>query len=234
MDRDLLREFVKETLVEAALDPGAALKQGLGLVAYDMGAKKALVLFHVKKAAEAAYKLKQEKGDKATSDDYMNVLESNIVGFVLGKSPEKGPSWGAMMISSSAAAKGFGPMMYDIAMSKWGRIMPDRKFVSPSAEKVWTYYANGRKDVERLQFDDIEDPKTPDPQDDAVIHHKNGLKGPLNGAYEGAQIDTKALEAAAHKFFLWAQAAKLDVNMMKTALRHAGAGFFRVQYTRTD
>lgn len=50
-------------------------------------------------------------------------------------------------IQFSAARKGYGPLMYDIVLSAFGSLMPDRTDVSPSASKIWKYYNEKRRDV---------------------------------------------------------------------------------------
>jgi len=55
---------------------------------------------------------------------------------------------GANRIEYSAAQKGYGPLMYDIAMAASPNgLMADRTFVSPMARKVWQHYYYNRKDV---------------------------------------------------------------------------------------
>jgi hypothetical protein len=69
----------------------------------------------------------------------------------------------------AAAEQGYGPMLYDLALSHCKVLTSDRITVSKYAEKVWHYYYTSRRDVEALPFDDIEDPKTPPTLDDAIM-----------------------------------------------------------------
>jgi len=84
--------------------------------------------------------------EKKTSDE----------GTKLGKC---GGAWSIQMIR---AAKGWGPLLYDIAMEfltkKFGTgLMADRLTVSNSAAPVWDYYENKRKDasIKSHQMDDL-------------------------------------------------------------------------------
>ena len=62
---------------------------------------------------------------------------------------EKDNFW---MVGSVAANKGYGPLMYDLAMSKIYPefLVPDRASVKPGAQKVWTFINNNRKDEFRI------------------------------------------------------------------------------------
>ena len=60
-------------------------------------------------------------------------------------------------VSSSAAHNGFGPLIYDLAMSHCTKkgigLTSDRTQTSPSAMRVWFYYYKHRTDVVKLPFD---------------------------------------------------------------------------------
>lgn len=62
---------------------------------------------------------------------------------------------GAMEITAAAARRGYGPNLYDIAMSvaqQWNApgVIPDRKSVSEHAERVWRKMYDDRVDVESV------------------------------------------------------------------------------------
>lgn len=67
-----------------------------------------------------------------------------IVGFI---SISKPVGCSVFKISLSAAKKGYGPLIYDIALSSQGSLMPDRVVVSPSATNIWKYYNEKRSDI---------------------------------------------------------------------------------------
>jgi hypothetical protein len=84
-------------------------------------------------------------------------------------------------VQLSAADKGWGPFMYDVAMAKTGGLMPDRFSVSGPARRVWDHYYHERNDVivtplnkydVKLSGDDVLDNgfqlKGPGPSTDAL------------------------------------------------------------------
>ena len=76
-----------------------------------------------------------------------------------------GPCNGAYLITWVEASKGYGPLLYDLAMEyatrKGGGLTADRKTVQDDAIKVWDYYATRRSigknaDVSPIQLDDFD------------------------------------------------------------------------------
>ncbi len=81
----------------------------------------------------------------------------------------EGDCAGAWVISSTEATKGWGPLLYDIAI-EWATengegLTPDRSSVSVDAVKVWDYYLTKRSDVSADQLDDLENTLT-EPEED--------------------------------------------------------------------
>jgi hypothetical protein len=65
-------------------------------------------------------------------------------------------------VMSSAAAKGWGPMLYDVMMEyltnrKKASLTSDRGMVSTAAKNVWDFYLNNRSDVEKIRMDISDD-----------------------------------------------------------------------------
>lgn len=75
---------------------------------------------------------------------------------------------GALIVVDSGSEKGWGPMLYDVAMEyatlKANGLTPDRGVVSSDAKSVWDYYLSNRPDVTAHQLDDLQNTLTP--QDD--------------------------------------------------------------------
>ena len=73
------------------------------------------------------------------------------------------------MISNSAAASGWGPLLYDVAMEyatrEGGGLISDRSSVSAEARSVWDYYMKNRGDVTGIQMDDLKNTLTPEEED---------------------------------------------------------------------
>lgn len=77
------------------------------------------------------------------------------------------PAW---EVRWSYAQKGFGPLLYDIAMEAAGllgaSLTSDREEVSTSAQKIWDYYDTRRPDITSGILDDEIGTLTPDDSDD--------------------------------------------------------------------
>jgi len=76
---------------------------------------------------------------------------------------------GASLVTKSGASRGYGPLLYDVAIEMSGGLMSDRLEVSGEAEAVWKKYTT-RGDVQVDQLDitkDFEEPQlTPDYTED--------------------------------------------------------------------
>ena len=127
------------------------------------------------------------------------LAQVSVLGYIELQHPDD-PCNGAKEVVHSAAKSGYGPLMYDIAMSvSNGGIVSDRMSVSDDAMGVWDYYMNNRSDVEAHPLDDAEDPKTPPPGDDCGFHHpdfgddENLDLMSLNHSYTGDPVDVESL-----------------------------------------
>jgi predicted nucleotidyltransferase len=67
------------------------------------------------------------------------------------------PYLGVYKVSVSEATKGFGPILYDVAMEyaskNGGGLKPDVNSVSADASSVWKFYSEKRDDVEKKELD---------------------------------------------------------------------------------
>jgi len=63
---------------------------------------------------------------------------------------------GAWSVIISQAGRGWGPLLYDVAIELAGTdgLMADRESLSLKAYNVWLYYMNSRDDVVKKQLDD--------------------------------------------------------------------------------
>jgi hypothetical protein len=133
-----LKRFIVETLrdelQELAVDPTRANANELALASFKDGDAQQFVLYNPK-MVRTTYRM--EKG-------YPIVIgfRSAVVGTIRIK--QNCNSW---MVSSVAAEKGYGPLMYDIAFSFAGNsgMLPDRSLVSPHARKIWKYIFDKRR-----------------------------------------------------------------------------------------
>ena len=80
--------------------------------------------------------------------------------------------------SAAKPGSGAGVLLYDIVLSYLSKInkglAPDRTSVSKSAQHVWEYYFNNRKDVEKIPIDDVKNkdqyPVTKNKNDDGFTN----------------------------------------------------------------
>ena len=61
---------------------------------------------------------------------------------------DKKTEYNTWIVQSSAAEKGYGPLMYDIAFSFAGKsgLAPDRQSITPKAINIWNYIFTNRRD----------------------------------------------------------------------------------------
>lgn len=137
VSQNILRAFVREALVtlsEEAVAPSAAVGMGLALLDVTRGTHESYVLYDAGKAVAALHDL---SGETMTVTSRALHAASAVVGMLNVKKDAQ--CGGARVVSSVAADKGFGPLLYDIAMSS-GPLASDRHSVSLSAERVWQRY----------------------------------------------------------------------------------------------
>jgi len=95
----------------------------------------------------------ERNGDEADADLMLEqALEDSkaIVGY-LAYEPITPGGDGDCYVSLSAADTGYGPLLYDLALSVISPrgLASDRHSVSKSAQRIWQYYFNNRTDVNR-------------------------------------------------------------------------------------
>lgn len=119
----------------------------------------------------------------------LEIPKSVLKGYAAYGQPEN-PCNGAWEVSSIAGV-GYGKLLYGIGyyLSPRGRIMPDRYYSSKRARDAWTKAAPAMKGY---PLDDIENPKTPEKEDDCKVQIPTKKGGPdpvLDVAYEGPPVD---------------------------------------------
>tara|TARA_B100000686_G_scaffold312533_1_gene357156 strand:+ start:248 stop:904 length:657 start_codon:yes stop_codon:yes gene_type:complete len=84
--------------------------------------------------------------------------------------PEDGPCDGAYQVKWASAKRGWGPLLYDVAMEyatmHGNGLIADREEVTDRARPVWDYYLSNRGDVDHHQLDDKHNTLTPDVEKD--------------------------------------------------------------------
>lgn len=170
-----LRQAIRQIILEAAVASTQAAGQGLALYRKGTGVSVGYVLYNPAALATELPAYGEGGGD----------ITKVIYGY-LDVKPHKGDCWNAGEIKFSAAQKGYGPLMYELAMSDFENgLFPDRLSTSDAARNVWKKYAQ-RSDVAKKPFDDAKNPKTPPKADDCkMIPDFDGEEAYLNQAYMG-------------------------------------------------
>ena len=78
------------------------------------------------------------------------------------------------VVDLSAAEKGFGPLLYEIAMTKFGFIVPDRFSVSQRAKNLWLKFYN-RNDIAKEPL-----PETIRKHSEDFLNYRYTVKTPIN------------------------------------------------------
>jgi hypothetical protein len=71
---------------------------------------------------------------------------------------------------------GYGPLIYDIAMSELKTLAPDRVKTSPSAQKIWDFYSTKRRDVRKVAPVEFEGEIDRASMPDSLGHSYTGAK----------------------------------------------------------
>ena len=162
--------------------------------------------------------------------EYGGLDPNNYIYGYMEVKPHKGECWNAAEVKCSAARKGYGPLLYEIAMSDFGTLMSDHGAGSSmSARQVWKKYEQ-RSDVQKKAFDDVKEPKTPPKEDDCkLIPDFEGENQYLNNAYSGAGDDSGklALLQAHQNFIKKFQQHKSD---LESAIMGGGDEYFGQRY----
>lgn len=177
---ELLREYVR-LILERAKTPQETGKLGLALHIMSSQQAKQVVLWDPRVLLDVIVRRIEgvQAGRYNVPSDIVTFFHElkgiNVAKLVRGvvrlTPPDEGDCRGAWMVKLSMAEKGYGPMLYDVAMSMAPSrvIMPDRLTTSQQAGGVWKFYADKRGDVKALPLDDITSPRTPPTYDDCTI-----------------------------------------------------------------
>lgn len=221
---EALRRVVRGVLKEAAATTQNAAGNNLALMRRQAKGQTAYVLY-----APAIVEQMLTSGDIDADQ-----ISKAIYGYI-SILPHQGEAWNAGEVKLSAAQKGYGPLMYQYAMSDYaGGLFPDRGSTSQAARGVWQKY-NARADVEKKPFDDPKNPKTPDKVDDmkpAAGTAYDGDEAYLNQAYDApGDASGRSGLMQAHKQFLQKMAAqKISSQVVETMIDSLGDEYFGSRY----
>jgi hypothetical protein len=183
VSHSLLRSLIRETLLQESNSPTArAAAAGYAVVKIGNESSARVMIY----SPQILFDVLDEVVGPTLASMRKAILESITDSCVLRASvrysvPARGVCWDSSVVSNSvAAADGagdlprVGPAAYEAAMwySRNHRLAPDRLEVSSSAEKVWKKYRRRETsgEVESLEFDNVDNPKTPSPKDDCIVH----------------------------------------------------------------
>lgn len=201
----------EQLLHEAAADSKTAASRGLALMAPGDG-EGVYVLYNAEVVESTLAGMSGERTQtmaRALRDEHA------VIGVLAA---DKLPScWSVRQVTSVAAEKGYGPLMYDIALSD-GPLAPMRDSVSLSAERVWRRYYEDRSDVAHAPLKNCKKHVSVRPW--------------LNFSYEltGQGADVAALKAR-HERVLSALSEEIVEGEVKSALERAGSMYFDSRYT---
>jgi len=178
---NLLREYIRELLAEAAKGLSEFEERGMHIAIEDSGDAFEIKLYDF----DPTYR------EPGTPDVASPAPSSNFPDGALGiisamkeASTDNGPCLDGFTITWVSAEGGWGPLLYDLAMelatSKGSGLTPDRESVSYEANRVWDYYLANRSDVEMVQMDDLSNRLTPGTKEDncaMTLAYERGLEG---------------------------------------------------------
>jgi hypothetical protein len=196
LNESVIRSYVRSLLTEAAMGP-ADLPEDV-IVTIRRDGEYTRVFYAVVSDPE------KEAGSRSLANGAISMIQAAAEGV--------GDCGGAWMISQSAVASGWGPLLYDVTMElatiQGGGLMSDRGSVSAEARSVWDYYAANRGDVTGIQMDDLENTLTPEEEDNCeqnVATYSTGYpsanttdwtKSPLSKRWTKPPTTMDALRAA--------------------------------------
>ena len=168
---NLLREYIRETLLTEAAKRPADLPDGFFVKLYEIQrapGRKAAVFQFVKQFGTAYVETSKYNDDAVYG--YIEIYSID--------ESRDGPCSGAFNVGYVTAASGYGPMLYDLAMewatSNGGGLIADREAVSRSARAVWDYYLDNRSDVVVTQLDDKNNTFTSEDGDNCDQYEADG------------------------------------------------------------
>lgn len=228
----MLRALIRQCLLtEAASTVEDAIGQGLALRQSKLQDRFLLVLFdpdemlqHIQYAVSRGTIGQGEPWYRDAETLQGNYVWGSVLGLV--QDQESGPCRGAYQVFGPAAISGYGPMLYDISMG----LVPGRTLTSDkqggtsmSARSVWQYYYHNRSDVSKAPFDDINDPQTPDPDDDCELMGSEVL----DTAYTAkSPVNTGPLRDRYRELIKHARELGVKRSVVDGALLRSAEGFY--------
>ena len=152
-----IREYIRNVLLESSMKPVAGLKnEGLAIWHTAVENEHYILLYDFEDLADNTRYVKSQiikqygwRGEDMFRSETSNLLvNSSIAGMII--KPSRYPCNGAHTVEVAVGWKGYGPTIYDLAMSiSPNGLIADRGDVSTKARGVWKYYfENKRPEIE--------------------------------------------------------------------------------------
>lgn len=229
----MLNKFVR-TILEAAVRSEQAASKNLALLRKTNGDSVSYTLYDSALVTDALWGMDKTEDEELAVHDLLSEIppESFVYGYIDVKI-HKGDCWNGGEVKYSAARKGYGPLMYELAMSDFPNgIMPDRKGPSDKARNVWKAYEK-RSDVKQKKLDNVKAPETDPKQDDCLlVPDFDGEEAYLNKVYSGTG-DGGSKPALMQKHKEIAEAASeagIKPDAYARFITDAGIEFFGTKY----
>ena len=192
MSAKLLHNFISILLSESAKTVADAQSENLALYVGARSHSNLLVLYNPDKI------LKSLRFYKKTGS--LDFVQEPITGMMCLNDTfdnKHCPAWNAYEVTVVAAQKGWGPLLFDIAMTEFETLMIDRSGqVSVEARNLWRYYLDSRNDVEKLRLDDYYHPRTKNTKDDTrKLYNPDTKNNFMNYAFRAkSRLDVSSLK----------------------------------------
>jgi hypothetical protein len=226
----ILRDFVKEILKESTSPESVEL--GIVTIPGTGWKTKLTVIYSIRSMDWTLSRLFKTKIQKPEFDDLViagvewgkpgGALESGEVG--------DGPCNNAYVVRRSVTSfPGWGRKAYIAAVDAAAELGPDRGVVKPGAEKAWAAISGN---LETHPYDDVNNPQTPEPDDDCTIHSGRPV---LNASYSingSPPLDVSVMlkNGMRHFDMLQKHGGKEIVDMAKKVLKIEFDSIFREKY----
>ena len=225
----MIRQLIREMLQESVSPTSKAADQGLAVCTVG-DPKTAGSLMIYDPAIIDASLAGDETGDGFGAQNIFDTLYENPavragVTWQIGDTPCNAAK--IILRAASAEGSGMGPAAYEAAMWYTGGLAPDRTEVHSSAANVWKrYYA--RPDVEKLPFDDVENPETPPPDDDCEMHEERPY---LNYSYSLPREPAGLAKMEAAHELCMQKCKELGIENLQYGLMLLFRGLFQARYS---
>ena len=185
-----LRKYIRSLLLESSAKLVAGLKSE-GLAIWHMFSSNIqrnrhyILLYNIEELIEKSSfvisKIIEQFGEENLGfyleKEFKNLMiDSSIAAIIIN--PTRWPCNGANVVNVAVGWKGYGPTIYDLAMSiSPNGLIADRNEVSKKAQGVWKYYfENPRPEIEIKMLDSQYHQWTPEQEDDCLpsVNSKTG------------------------------------------------------------